>query len=260
MIKVEKICKSFGETNVLKNVSFSIEKGETTAVIGPSGGGKTTLLRCLNFLERADSGTLELDSEKFDLHTISRRQINALRCRTSFVFQGFNLFANKTALENITEVLIYGHKMKKSDAITAARAALERVGLSGREDAYPSELSGGQQQRTAIARALAPNPEIIYLDEPTSALDPVLTDEVLRVLGSLASDGITMLLVTHELSFARSAAKHVLFMDNGEIAEQGSEEILTAPQTEQLRRFISGGEKKEQGIVVINGKRYLELD
>ena len=184
--------------HVLNGVDLNVEKGDVVAILGPSGSGKTTLLRCLNFLETADSGTLVFDGESFDLGRISRADIARLRKKTAFVFQNYNLFRNKTALQNVTEGLIVARRMPKEQADEIGRRMLEKVGLADRADYYPRQLSGGQQQRVAIARALATDPEIIYFDEPTSALDPELTGEVLSVMRKLAEEGMTMLVVTHE--------------------------------------------------------------
>ena len=192
MLEIREIHKAFGELEVLRGVNIHVKKGEVVAVLGPSGSGKTTLLRCANFLEKADSGTLIFDGETFELNRISKKDIARIRRKTGFVFQNYNLFRNRTALENVTEGLIIGRKMPKIQAIEVGKRALEKVGLSDRCDYYPSQLSGGQQQRVAIARALAAEPEIIYFDEPTSALDPELTGEVLGVMRQLANEGMTL--------------------------------------------------------------------
>ena len=190
----------------MHGIDLEVEKGDVVAIIGPSGSGKTTLLRCLNFLEKADGGRMTFAGETFDLAKISRKNVLSIRKRTGFVFQNYNLFLNKTALENITEGLIVGRGIKKGLAQAKAHELLARFSLTHRENAYPSELSGGQQQRVAIARALAGDPDIIYFDEPTSALDPELTREVLSILKELAQQGLTMVVVTHELTFAKSVA------------------------------------------------------
>ena len=240
MLEVRNIRKAFDGTPVLRDVSLSVEKGDVIAILGPSGSGKTTLLRCLNFLERADGGKLLFDGETFDLHATSRKDIARIRRKTGFVFQSYNLFANKTALGNVIEGLIVARKMPKAEAVNIGRQMLERVGLSGREEAYPSELSGGQQQRVAIARALATTPEIIYFDEPTSALDPELTGEILKVIRQLADEHMTMVIVTHEMSFARDVADRVIFMDGGIIVEQGDpKEVINNPKEERTRQFLS---------------------
>ena len=239
MLEVRNISKAFDGTPVLRDVSLSVEKGDVIAILGPSGSGKTTLLRCLNFLERADGGKLIFDGETFDLHATSKKDIARIRRKTGFVFQSYNLFANKTALGNVIEGLIVARKMPKAEAVNIGRQMLERVGLSGREEAYPVELSGGQQQRVAIARALATTPEIIYFDEPTSALDPELTGEVLAVMRDLATEGMTMLVVTHEMSFARNVSNRVMLMENGVIVEAGeSKAFFEHPQQERTRAFL----------------------
>ena len=239
MLEVKDIRKSFGSLNVLNGVSLRMEKGDVTAIIGPSGGGKTTLLRCINFLEMADSGTLTFDGRSYDLSTIGKRDIAAIRMKTGFVFQSFNLFSNKTALQNVTEGLIIARKMPRDQANAIAMKALDQVGLRDRADHYPSQLSGGQQQRVAIARAVATNPEIIYFDEPTSALDPELIGEVLAVMRDLAASGMTMLVVTHEMRFAREVSSRVIFMENGSIVEQGeSKDFLDAPREARTQAFL----------------------
>ncbi len=239
MLEIQNIKKAFGKTEVLRGVSLSVSQGDVIAIIGPSGSGKTTLLRCLNYLEKADAGTMIFDGESFDMHRISKREIARLRKKTAFVFQSYNLFANKTALQNVTEGLIIGRKMPKEEANRIGREALDKVGMSDRYDYYPSQLSGGQQQRVAIARAIAVKPEIIFFDEPTSALDPELTGEVLTVMRQLAEEGMTMLVVTHEMNFARTVSNHVIFMENGNIVEAGpSKEIFLHPKEERTRAFL----------------------
>ncbi len=255
IIRVENLNKSFapgaekqralfrrGSTRhleVLKNVSLTVEKSDVVAVIGPSGSGKTTLLRCLNFLEKADSGSLVFDEESFDLHAMRRADMNRLRRKTGFVFQSYNLFANRTALGNVMEGLTAARGISRREARQIAKAALDKVGLQGRYDHYPIQLSGGQQQRVAIARALAYKPEIIYFDEPTSALDPELIGEVLKVMQDLAEEGMTMLVVTHEMSFARNVSNRVLFMEDGVIAEEASaKEFFASPRSPRARAFL----------------------
>ena len=239
MIGAFNIVKAFNNQEVLKGVSLEVNKGDVVAILGPSGSGKTTLLRCINFLERADSGTLNFDGEQFDLHKINKKDIARIRKKTGFVFQNYNLFLNKTAIQNVTEGLIIGRKMNKDDANKIGKEMLDKVGLSGKYDFYPQQLSGGQQQRVAIARALAPDPEIIYFDEPTSALDPELTGEVLSVMKDLANEGRTMLVVTHEMSFARDVSTKVVFMEDGLIVEQGeSKEFFNNPKEERTRAFL----------------------
>ena len=239
MLEVKQIHKSFGDLEVLKQVDLQVNKGDVVAILGPSGSGKTTLLRCLNFLENADGGELNFDGEHVSLGHVSKKDAARLRKKTAFVFQNYDLFRNKTALENVTEGLIIGRKMPKAEAIQIGRQALEKVGLSDREDYYPSQLSGGQQQRVAIARAIATKPEIIYFDEPTSALDPELTSEVLAVMRTLAEEGMTMLVVTHEMSFAQNVSNQVVFMEHGVVVESGdSYSFFHSPREERTRAFL----------------------
>ncbi|MDY3721485.1 MAG: amino acid ABC transporter ATP-binding protein [Treponema sp.] len=239
MLKLTNVHKSFGKTEVLKGISLNVEKGSVTAIIGPSGAGKTTLLRCINFLEKADTGLLDFDDIHIDLEKVSKKTMLEIRRKTAFVFQNYNLFANMTALENVMEGLVTARKVPKAEAKDRAIKALEKVGLKDRADFYPSSLSGGQQQRVGIARALAVNPEVILFDEPTSALDPELTGEVLSVIKQLASEGTTMVIVTHEMSFARDTADKVIFMDKGQIIEEGkSSKIFTSPKEARTRQFL----------------------
>ena len=239
MLEARNVRKAFDGHEVLKGIDLGVEKGDVIAILGPSGSGKTTLLRCLNFLERADGGELTFDGERFDLHGASRREIARLRRKTAFVFQSYNLFLNKTVLQNVTLGLTVGAGMKKTEARNIAVDALRRVGMAERLDSYPSQLSGGQQQRVAIARALAGDPEIIYFDEPTSALDPELIGEVLAVMRQLAESGMTMLVVTHEMEFARSVSSRVLFMEGGSVIESGpSAAFFENPKEERSRAFI----------------------
>ena len=239
MLEVRDVKKSFEGLPILRGVSLKMEKGDVTAVIGPSGGGKTTLLRCINFLEMADSGTLIFGDKTYDLKTIGKRDIAAIRMKTGFVFQSFNLFSNKTALQNVTEGLIVARHMPRDQAREKAMRALEQVGLKDRAEHYPSQLSGGQQQRVAIARAMATDPEIIYFDEPTSALDPELIGEVLAVMRDLAASGMTMLVVTHEMRFAQEVSNHVIFMENGLVVEEGpSKALFEAPREARTREFL----------------------
>ena len=239
MLEARDVRKSFDGREVLKGIDLGVEKGEVIAILGPSGSGKTTLLRCLSFLERADGGEMIFDGERFDLHAATRRQVAALRRKTAFVFQSYNLFLNKTVLQNVTLGLIVGAGMRKEQANRLAVDALTRVGMADRLDSYPSQLSGGQQQRVAIARALASSPEIIYFDEPTSALDPELIGEVLSVMRALAESGMTMLVVTHEMEFARSVSSRVLFMEEGRVIESGpSRAFFENPKEERSRAFL----------------------
>ena len=239
MLEVKNVKKSFGGLQVLKGVSLSVNKGDVVAILGPSGSGKTTLLRCMNFLEMADEGQMTFDGEDFSMHSIPRRDIARLRKKTAFVFQNYNLFRNKTALQNVTEGLIVARRMPREQADAIGRRMLEKVGLADRADYYPRQLSGGQQQRVAIARALATDPEIIYFDEPTSALDPELTGEVLEVMRQLAQEGMTMLVVTHEMGFARNVSSKTVFMENGVVVEQApSREFFADPKEERTRAFL----------------------
>ena len=239
MLDIRDVRKSFDGLTVLDGIDLDVNKGDVTAILGPSGSGKTTFLRCLNFLERADSGTLVFDGETFDLHAAKKAEIARVRKKTAFVFQNYNLFLNKTALQNVTLGLTSGMGMRKDEAGERAMKALEKVGMAEKLKSYPSQLSGGQQQRVAIARALAMEPEIIYFDEPTSALDPELIGEVLAVMRQLAEDGMTMLVVTHEMDFARNVSSQVLFMDGGKVIESGpSKEFFAAPKEERSREFV----------------------
>ena len=245
MLEVRNVRKSFGGLEVLKGVNLEVHQKDVVAILGPSGSGKTTLLRCMNFLERADKGELIFDGESFQMEHISKKDIVRLRRKTAFVFQDYNLFRNKTALQNVTEGLIVARKMPKEEAVKIGMQALEKVGLSDRVNHYPIQLSGGQQQRVAIARAIATNPEIIYFDEPTSALDPELTQEVLAVMRQLAADGMTMLVVTHEIGFARNVSNKVVFMENGTVVEEGeARAFFENPKEERTRMFLRtlGGE------------------
>lgn len=246
MVEINGVKKSFGEVQVLKGIDLSVEKGDAVAVIGPSGSGKTTLLRCINFLERADEGEMVFDGERFDLSHISKKDILRIRRKTAFVFQSYNLFLNKTALQNITEGLIIGRKMPKKQAVDIGNRMLQKVGLADFGGYYPEQLSGGQQQRVAIARALASSPEIIYFDEPTSALDPELTSEVLAVMRQLANEGMTMLVVTHELGFAGNVSNKTVFMENGVVVESGtSKQLFDSPREERTRAFLQAAGQKD---------------
>ena len=239
MIEVKDIRKSFDGLEVLKGLSFNIEKGDVVAILGPSGSGKTTLLRCMNFLEKADSGSMIFDGETLDFADISHKKIHEIRNKTAFVFQSFNLFLNKTALENVTLGLIVSKKINRKQAEEKGKKLLDKVGLSDKYDSYPIQLSGGQQQRVAIARALACDPKIIYFDEPTSALDPELIGEVLKVIKELADEGMTMLVVTHEMNFARNISNKVIFMDEGNIISfQKTDEFFEKQDNERIKNFI----------------------
>lgn len=240
MLQVEHVAKKFGDRQVLGDVNLKVNQGDVVVILGPSGSGKTTFLRCLNHLEKADSGSLKLADKEYDLGKLTKKDILEIRQKTAFVFQHYNLFANKTALENILEGLITARKIPKEEAIKRAEAALEKVGLLAYKDYYPSRLSGGQQQRIGIARAIAVKPEVILLDEPTSALDPELVGDVLDVLKQLAKEGVTMVVVTHEMGFARDVANHVIFMDGGKIVEENdAHEFFSRPKEERTKQFLA---------------------
>ena len=232
--------KVISELPVLRGVDLTVEKGDVVAILGPSGSGKTTLLRCLNFLETADAGQLVFDGESFDLAHASRTDIARLRKKTAFVFQNYNLFRNKTALQNVTEGLIVARKLPKEQADAIGMKMLAKVGLADRADAYPIQLSGGHKQRIAIVRALCMEPDVMLFDEPTSALDPEMVGEVLDVMKELANEGMTMVVVTHEMGFAREVGNRVLFMADGKLVEEGTpEDIFENPQSERLQDFLS---------------------
>ena len=240
MLKVTGIHKKFNKHEVLKGIDLTVNKGNVVVILGPSGSGKTTLLRCINFLEKADSGHLDFDEILLDYDTVTGKQIHNVRKKTAFVFQNYNLFNNKTVLENVAEGLIYGHGVEKAKAMVIARQAIDKVGLSDHYDYYPSQLSGGQQQRVGIARAIAIEPEVILFDEPTSALDPELIGEVLTIIRQLAKEGKTMVIVTHEMQFAKEIATHVIFMEDGIIVEEGDpEKVFSKPEKERTRQFLS---------------------
>lgn len=239
MLEITDIHKSFGSTEVLKGVNLQIDRGDVVAILGASGSGKTTLLRCINFLEQADAGVMTFDETAFRFGHVPKKEIAALRKKTAFVFQSYNLFHNKTALQNVTEGLVIARHMPKPKAEEIGKQALDKVGLSDRYDYYPHQLSGGQQQRVAIARAIATNPEIILFDEPTSALDPELTGEVLAVMRRLADEGMTMLVVTHEMVLARDVSSKVIFMEGGRVLESGSTKaFFEHPQQARTRAFL----------------------
>ena len=239
MLSVRNIQKTFGANQILLGVDLDVEKGDVIVILGPSGSGKTTLLRCISFLETADAGTLTLDDREIDLARAKKRDVQYVRSKTGFVFQNYNLYNNKTALQNVTEGLIVGKKLPKEEALEIGRNALKKVGLADRMDFYPSQLSGGQQQRVGIARAFARNPEVILFDEPTSALDPELIGEVLNVMRDLANEGTTMVVVTHEMSFAQSVANKAIFMEGGLIVEQGTpKDLFLHPKEERTKSFL----------------------
>ncbi len=239
MLEIRDVKKSFSGQTVLDGISLDVEKGDVVAILGPSGSGKTTFLRCLNYLETADSGTLTFDGELFDLHSTQKPDIARLRRKTGFVFQNYNLFQNKTVLQNVTLGLTAGAGMDRHKAESIALEVLGKVGMADKLKSYPAQLSGGQQQRVAIARAMAGNPEIIYFDEPTSALDPELIGEVLAVMRNLAEDGMTMLVVTHEMDFARNVSNKVMFMEGGKVVETApSRQFFESPAEDRAREFI----------------------
>lgn len=239
MIKVENLRKSFNDNNVLNGLSIEIKEGTTIAIIGPSGSGKSTFLRCLNLLEKPNSGVLEIDDTSYDLAQLDKAKIAEVRKKSAMVFQNYNLFSNKTVLENITLALKVVKKIDKHEANQTAVKLLEKVGLLEKKDAYPATLSGGQKQRVAIARALALKPEILLYDEPTSSLDPELIGEVLNVIKEVANEHVTSLIVTHEMQFARDVADHVVFIEDGEIVEQESPDVLFQnPKKERTKQFL----------------------
>ena len=243
MIEVKDLHKSFGDNEVLKGINFKINDGDVIAILGSSGGGKTTILRCINFLAKADKGTLVFDGKEYDLANMKKSDIAALRMKTGFVFQNYNLFLNKTALENVMEGLVTVRKMDKTKAREIAVNALEKVGLGDKLDYYPISLSGGQQQRVSIARALAYKPEVIYFDEPTSSLDPELTNEVLGVMKDLAKEKVTMVVVTHEMAFARNVSNRIIFLDKGEvICDSDTDSFFNNQKNERIKRFINNVE------------------
>ena len=247
-VQIKNLCKSYGSHQVLTNINLDVERGEVVCVIGPSGSGKSTLLSCVNFLEPYDSGEVLIDGELVGyrrngsgkLVPVSERQLNKTREHIGIVFQQFNLFPHMTALQNVIEAPIQVSGVPKEKAIERGRALLAKVGLSEKQNSYPSQLSGGQQQRVAIARSLAMEPKVMLLDEITSALDPELVGEVLAVMQSLARDGLTMLVVTHEMGFAREVSDRIVFMDAGEIVQQGRpEDIFGVAQAPRLKSFLA---------------------
>ena len=239
LLEIKDIHKSFGNLNVLNGMDLTVNKGDVIAILGPSGSGKTTLLRCINYLEIADAGTMIFNGKSYDLSNTSKKDVAHLRKHTGVVFQNYNLFANKTALQNVTLGLTVARNVSKEEANVIGMQMLEKVGMKDRASHYPSQLSGGQQQRVAIARALATNPDIIYFDEPTSALDPELIQEVLSVMKTLANEGMTMVVVTHEMAFAKNVSSHVILMEKGEIVEEGSSKnFFENPKQERTKDFL----------------------
>ena len=243
IVEVRGLCKAFGDNQVLKNLDFQIEKGEVVTLIGPSGGGKTTLLRSLNWLNVPDAGRVTIDGVTIEAGKENKQQIRALGEKTSMVFQHYNLWKNKTALENITEGLIRVQKMPKVQAVEKAEHLLERVGLIEKRDEYPVRLSGGQQQRVGIARALAAEPQVMLFDEPTSALDPEWIGGVLDVMKEIAADGMTMIVVSHEMRFVKNVASRILFLEGGQIVEDNTpEKLFNNPENERTRAFLEMAE------------------
>jgi L-cystine transport system ATP-binding protein len=239
VMTVSNVKKVFGDNVILRGIDLTVEKGDVIVILGPSGSGKTTFLRCLNLLERPNDGHMTLAGKEYNLARASKKEKMEIRRNTSFVFQNYNLFANKNVLQNVTLGLTLGRKMKKEEAEEIGRNLLKRVGLEGKEKYYPSQLSGGMQQRVGIARAMAVNPDVILFDEPTSALDPELIGDVLNVMKQFAREGATMIVVTHEMGFAREVANHVIFMADGVIVEQGTpEEIFDHPKEERTKAFL----------------------
>ena len=248
LIEIEHLSKNFpGGTEVLKDISLEIHKGDIVAIIGPSGTGKSTLLRCLNYLTVPSEGKIRIGECTVDAKSHTKEEVYALRRKSSMVFQQFNLFKNKTALENVMEALTKVQKMPKAEAEEISKRLLEQVGMGDRMDFYPSKLSGGQQQRVGIARALAVNPEVILFDEPTSALDPEWVKEVLATIQEVAKEGRTMLIVTHEISFARQVANRILFMEEGKIqVDAPPEEFFSDTKQERLQQFLSFVRREEE--------------
>lgn len=242
IVKVENLSKSFGKLEVIKDVSFSVEKGQVLGIIGPSGSGKSTMMRCINQLETVSGGTIQICGETLvkDGVYAEKKKLREIGLHSGLVFQNFNLFPHFSVLENITEAQIHVLKRNKAEAEEVARKLLGKMGLQDKEASYPCELSGGQQQRVSIARALALNPDILFFDEPTSALDPELTGEILKVIRELADEKMTMVVVTHEMAFARDLCDTIIFMDGGVIVEQGkATDLINNPQNERTKVFLS---------------------
>ncbi|CUO93562.1 amino acid ABC transporter [Clostridium baratii] len=240
MIKVSNLKKQFNGTDVLKDISMDVDPGEVVVILGPSGSGKSTFLRCLNYLEKPDGGTIEIGDAKIVAPKVSKKDIHNLRKQSAMVFQHYNLFNNKTVLQNVTEALIVVKKLSKDAANKIALDALKKVGMLDKKDAYPRTLSGGQMQRVSIARAMAINPNVILFDEPTSALDPELVSEVLSVIKDLAKENRTMIIVTHEMSFAKDVGDRIIFMADGLVVEEGTpDEIFNNPKHDRTKQFLN---------------------
>lgn len=239
MIKIEGLKKKFNNIEVLKNINLNVKTGEVVVILGPSGSGKSTFLRCLNYLESPDEGKITIGDISLDTNKINKKQIHLLRKQSAMVFQHYNLFNNKTVLENVTEALIVVKKIDKTKASELALDALRKVGMENKKDVYPNTLSGGQKQRVSIARAMAINPNVILFDEPTSALDPELVDEVLLVIKNLAKEHRTMIIVTHEMSFAKDVGDRIIFMSDGLVVEEGTpDEIFNNPKNDRTKQFL----------------------
>lgn len=240
MIKVSNLKKQFNGIDVLKDISIDVKPGEVVVILGPSGSGKSTFLRCLNYLEKPDGGTIEIGDAKIVAPKVSKKDIHNLRKQSAMVFQHYNLFNNKTVLQNVTEALIVVKKLSKDEANKIALDALKKVGMLDKKDAYPRTLSGGQMQRVSIARAMAINPNVILFDEPTSALDPELVSEVLSVIKDLAKENRTMIIVTHEMSFAKDVGDRIIFMADGLVVEEGTpDEIFNNPKHDRTKQFLN---------------------
>ncbi len=239
MLKVDGLYKNYGDLEVLKDINFQLKRGEVVTIIGPSGSGKSTFLRCLNYLEGPTKGRVFIGDRVIDTFSVNKREIVEFRRKSSMIFQNYNLFKNKTALENIAEALIVVKKIDEREAMDRARRIMKRIGLEGKEDSYPSQLSGGQQQRVGIGRAMALETDLILFDEPTSALDPELVGDVLELIKSLAEEGRSMIIVTHEMKFAREVSHRVVFMEDGVIVDEGTpEEILGSPKNKRIEAFL----------------------
>lgn len=240
MIKVSNLKKQFNGIDVLKDISIDVKPGEVVVILGPSGSGKSTFLRCLNYLEKPDGGTIEIGDAKIVAPKVSKKDIHNLRKQSAMVFQHYNLFNNKTVLQNVTEALIVVKKLNKDEANKIALDALKKVGMLDKKDAYSRTLSGGQMQRVSIARAMAINPNVILFDEPTSALDPELVSEVLSVIKDLAKENRTMIIVTHEMSFAKDVGDRIIFMADGLVVEEGTpDEIFNNPKHDRTKQFLN---------------------
>lgn len=238
IVEVSELYKKFDDTVVLKNINFSIDENDVVAILGPSGTGKSTLLRCLNFLTIPDKGTITIKNKTLEIGKQTKKDIQEIRTNTAMVFQHYNLFKNMTALQNVEEALLSVKKLSKKEAYDLAMKYIDKVGMRDRKDFYPSKLSGGQQQRIGIARALAMQPEVLLLDEPTSALDPELVGEVLKIIQELASEHSTMILVTHEINFALKVATKIIFMDEGQIAFEGTPDEFTKVDNKRIKQFL----------------------